>query len=648
VSVENDVLIVNRAAPLSGWRVFAVAGLIVAAAIAVFWAVVTLGERAARPDGFSALPEIEFTAFDAQDQPLWGGKKMQARQEDPYEYVSRITDRIAVNAVYEGKLTALRNRNYSLFLSRRADLLEVRLNGTIILADVRSARLNGSFVAEPALFELPTSLLREGENRFTIKIKRSLRGPFIFPDFAVGPTSELVQAHTIRHLMSVEISIIGIVIMAFTALLAVVVVWPEQDRRRNIWFVAMLATSALGSITFMFSAADKYDGFWLAATSLVVVALSLSSLLYALNDMPHGRIINGRNMMLSVVALTGLALWIAIANYRGINPQYYLFIFMITCRLLSVGLGVLAMALLAYETARSGGVRWVERFILIVWMIATAFDRGNPGLFAVYSPFVPDLPLSLQWTPILGSLTGLAMVASLAKQASEARATVVTANARLTEMLDRREDELVRSYEAQKQMLHRQVMLEERQRIVRDMHDGIGGQLLGLMMQVRSGGVEKKQVEEGLQSSLADLRLIVDSMDTAEDGLAETLRSFEHRVRAQVEAAGIAFKVDHGLDDGKPGPGPRPTLQILRILQEAVTNAMRHSGATEIALASHEEADGQICISISDNGKGLPAEIKGGRGLTSMRSRAQTVGGMLDIISSANGTTLRLTLPLAT
>ncbi len=281
-------------------------------------------------------------------------------------------------------------------------------------------------------------------------------------------------------------------------------------------------------------------------------------------------------------------------------------------------------------------------------MIATAFDRGNPGLFAVHSPFAQDLPLSLQWTPILGSLTGLAMVASLAKQASEARATVVTANERLTDMLERREDELIRSYDAQKQMLHRQVMLEERQRIVRDMHDGIGGQLLGLMMQVRSGGVEKKQVEEGLQSSLADLRLIVDSMDTAEDGLAETLRSFEHRVRAQVEAAGIAFKVDHGLDDGKPGPGPRPTLQILRILQEAVTNAMRHSGATEIALASHEEADGQILISISDNGKGLPAEIKGGRGLTSMRSRAQTVGGMLDIISSADGTTLRLTLPLAT
>lgn len=631
---------------LRGWRVVALAGLIVGAAILMFWAIVTPGERAARPDGFGAYPAIEFAALDEQDRQILRGEPLLARHEYSYEYVSRVTDRAAVSAIYEGSFDARSARQHSLFLSRRSDLLEVRLNGAVMTPDVRAPRLNGSFVAEPALFQFPASLVKPGENRFTIKIRRSLRGPFIFPDFALGSGSELAKAHTFRHLMSVEISIIGIVIMAFTALLALVVVWPEQDRTRNLWFVAMLATSSLVSTTFMFSGADKYETLWMIVTSLCVVGLSLSSLLYVMHDIVHGAIINRRNMALSVIILTFAAFWITVANYVGIAERYHLFIFMITCRLLSVGLGLLAMALLAFETARTGGVRWLERFILIIWLVATAMDRGNPGLFAVYSPFEPSLPLSLQWTPILGSLTGLAMVASLAKQAGDARRTVVTANERLTEMLERREDELVRSYDAQKQMLHRQVMLEERQRIVRDMHDGIGGQLLGLMMQVRSGGVEKKQVEEGLQSSIADLRLIVDSMDTAEDGLAETLRSFEHRARAQVEAAGMAFKVKHELSDGMPGPGPRPTLQILRILQEAATNAIRHSGASEIKLTSREDSKGRIVITISDNGKGLPAEIKGGRGLTSMKSRAQAVGGTLAIQGRPTGTKLTLTLPV--
>jgi signal transduction histidine kinase len=193
-------------------------------------------------------------------------------------------------------------------------------------------------------------------------------------------------------------------------------------------------------------------------------------------------------------------------------------------------------------------------------------------------------------------------------------------------------------------MLRRQVMLEERQRIVRDMHDGIGGQLLGLMMQVRSGGVDKVEVEQGLQSSIADLRLIVDSLDSAEDGLAETLRSFEHRVRAQVEAAGIELSFVQDIDESID-LGPRPTLQVLRIMQEAVTNAMRHSGAKRIEVSGKAEVGHNIEILISDDGSGLPLELRRGRGLTSMETRASNLGGQLTVESSTAGTMLGLSIP---
>ncbi len=315
---------------LRGWRVVALAGLIVGAAILMFWAIVTPGERAARPDGFGAYPAIEFAALDEQDRQILRGEPLLARHEYSYEYVSRVTDRAAVSAIYEGSFDARSARQHSLFLSRRSDLLEVRLNGAVMTPDVRAPRLNGSFVAEPALFQFPASLVKPSENRFTIKIRRSLRGPFIFPDFALGSGSELAKAHTFRHLMSVEISIIGIVIMAFTALLALVVVWPEQDRTRNLWFVAMLATSSLVSTTFMFSGADKYETLWMIVTSLCVVGLSLSSLLYVMHDIVHSAIINRRNMALSVIILTFAAFWITVANYVGIAERYHLFIFMIT------------------------------------------------------------------------------------------------------------------------------------------------------------------------------------------------------------------------------------------------------------------------------------------------------------------------------
>ena len=72
---------------------------------------------------------------------------------------------------------------------------------------------------------------------------------------------------------------------------------------------------------------------------------------------------------------------------------------------------------------------------------------------------------------------------------------------------------------------------------------------------------------------------------------------------------------------------------------------MRHSGGTKISLISRVDDDGLIRISIRDDGKGLPAEIKGGRGLTSMRSRAEAVGGDLRIDGNESGTTLSLIIP---
>jgi len=284
--------------------------------------------------------------------------------------------------------------------------------------------------------------------------------------------------------------------------------------------------------------------------------------------------------------------------------------------------------------------RWGERLIFILCLTTLAVDRFSL-FFEPFAPFNPDWPISLYWSPLVGPLLGIGMVLSLARQAGEARREVTRSNEILAARLVEQDAELSRSYDAQKQMLQRQVMLEERQRIVRDMHDGIGGQLLGLMMQVRQGGADKVEIEQGLQSSIADLRLIVDSMDSAEEGLAETFRSFEHRVRTQVEASGIELEFHHDIEESID-LGPRPTLQVLRILQEAVTNAMRHSAATKITVQGSAHDAGTIQISVSDNGTGLPSALRRGRGLTSMETRARNLGGELSIESSGTGTKLCL------
>jgi two-component system sensor histidine kinase UhpB len=85
-------------------------------------------------------------------------------------------------------------------------------------------------------------------------------------------------------------------------------------------------------------------------------------------------------------------------------------------------------------------------------------------------------------------------------------------------------------------------------------------------------------------------------------------------------------------------------LAVYRIAQEALTNVMRHSGASEVdvALAC---TDDQLMLSVTDNGRGLPEDVREGGGLTGMRERAMLIGASLDV-SSNGGVSVTLRLPL--
>ncbi|MFP5325974.1 MAG: sensor histidine kinase, partial [Acidimicrobiia bacterium] len=82
-----------------------------------------------------------------------------------------------------------------------------------------------------------------------------------------------------------------------------------------------------------------------------------------------------------------------------------------------------------------------------------------------------------------------------------------------------------------------------------------------------------------------------------------------------------------------------------RIVQEALTNAARHSGAGTVKVNVDLECDGALIVAIKDDGGGLPDRISPGVGLTSMRERAEDIGGSLTISSDPSGTWVRAVLP---
>jgi signal transduction histidine kinase len=170
-----------------------------------------------------------------------------------------------------------------------------------------------------------------------------------------------------------------------------------------------------------------------------------------------------------------------------------------------------------------------------------------------------------------------------------------------------------------------------------------------------SGGIG-----EAARAALKDLRLVIDSMDDIGGDLMLALGSWRERAMAQLRPHDIALDwrvTPQGLPV-YPELRPWHVIQIVRLLDEALTNAVKHADARRITVSIETLADASGFavgrITVEDDGKGFELAPDGGaaaigqkaaRGLRNMRSRAARCGAELELASGANGTRVRLRLP---
>ena len=90
-------------------------------------------------------------------------------------------------------------------------------------------------------------------------------------------------------------------------------------------------------------------------------------------------------------------------------------------------------------------------------------------------------------------------------------------------------------------------------------------------------------------------------------------------------------------------------LHVLRVVQEALTNAVKHAGATRLRVRVDHDESGALFVDVTDNGVGMAsigrAARNGGRGVENMRERARSLGGELDLTAGDSGTSVRLRMP---
>jgi len=301
------------------------------------------------------------------------------------------------------------------------------------------------------------------------------------------------------------------------------------------------------------------------------------------------------------------------------------------------------VALTGIWASRRGGTR--AGLVLSIWFALSVPAGAYDLLLASYRVPIESVYLGPYVSIGLFSI----FLVILYQRYVGALRSVETANAQLEVRLAGRERELAASY-AQLQALERQRTLDaERQRLMQEMHDGIGSSLISALRMTERGRLQEADMARVLRECIDDLKLSIDSLEHQGTDLLSVLAALRFRLAPRLEAAGLALR--WRVVDVPPLAwlDPQSALHILRILQEVLANLLKHSGAHGIEIATGSTADGSVLVWVRDDG--TPHRPDGhapaghGKGLANVRSRAQALGARCSWSVEEGGNLFELRLP---
>ena len=202
------------------------------------------------------------------------------------------------------------------------------------------------------------------------------------------------------------------------------------------------------------------------------------------------------------------------------------------------------------------------------------------------------------------------------------------------------------------QGLHEQALRAQRDRITRDIHDGVGARLNLMLWRTRTSPLVAAQLQDEIERTIEELRFAINPPHTANQTLTDALRSLSQRAARWGEPLGISLQFDE--PDGAGTLSSERALHLYKAAHEGLSNALRHSGASQIRMGLRVDDDGVVLV-IEDNGHGIAGWTDAlspatpvratAMGLRGMQQRMTSLGGQCIIESGAQGTRLRFVLP---
>jgi hypothetical protein len=493
----------------------------------------------------------------------------------------------------------------------------------------------------PFLLPLPAGTLRATDNTLLIRlVPARASSAAMMPRLALGPQADLQPMFDRRLFMVRTVPVVTLVTGLVVGALVLLIWYRRRQEVLYGWFGLAAIFWALRTTTFIFDTLPA--GVWevwrllyFMSTGGFIIVLAMFTLALA-----------GWSRPLITRALLGYWAMGPVAYFVG-GPVF-------TSRwwvagLIPVGLGLAVVAFVAAWRRRSGET------LAIAAALALAFGAGlHDYLVAASSPLInallpnwPDHRLFLLHHAanlllmVMGTLLAVRFVRTLGE--------VEAANRTLEARVQERERQISASYERIAVLQREQAATDERQRIMQDLHDGLGSQLFTSLSRAERGALDATAMSDTLRSAIDQMRVALEALASEEQDFGTAFGNFRFRWDARLRECGLKPVWQVELPDAMPAIAPHDALQLLHIVQEALTNVVKHARASTVTVRLHH-AGGVLSADVVDDGVGGAAAKptgSGGRGQSNMAKRAQRLGGTLGTEFGAHGGRVSLRMPLA-
>jgi len=513
----------------------------------------------------------------------------------------------------------------------------VYLNGSLIDRDPSLVEPLSRSWHVPRYYLLQSPLLRQGENELLVRVSGLAAYQPSFGVVDVGDAAVLQaryrQQVRVRHDLQLLDTAIGFVLAGVIGLF-----WLLRRKEAMYGWYALSAvfgrlydTNFVATSPWPFATTDGWQAFIAGCYVVAAAAHTVFLLRFSERRWPRlERVLMG----MAAMAMGAALLW---PQWMGPHRNLYL--------VPLIGfLYVVSFTFMGYALRSGRRDAQVLALCIILPVLVSLHDLG------VYMGWYGGVSYLGSFTSPL-MLLGMGFV--LAYRFANTMKRVEGFNAELRHEVQQATTQLSETLSAQHALELAHSRAGERLQLVRDLHDGFGGTLVGAIARLEQApqDMPRSRVVELLRGMRDDLRLVIDSTAREHADLAEMLVPLRHRASTLLEAGGIDaywhLQNLHGVE-----LGASRSLDLLRLMQEALTNAFKHARATRVDISLRREG-GRLRLQIVDDGIGLPATVSasaaGGTGMASMRLRARRMGGELQVgpADERNGTCVHLELDLA-